>query len=98
HLHLHPFPTRRSSDLYRCTTATTPCAARAGNNNFLLREIRFRPILRRIDRPGCAPCRLRIAPGGLSNNRLVCLCRFAPHRTAARSEEHTSELESPCNL
>src|ERR1022692_5349388 len=24
--------------------------------------------------------------------------RTAPHRTAPRSEEHTSELQSPCNL
>src|SRR3989454_4668571 len=42
----------------------------------------------------CGECTLRINRGG----RLACMTRVASARTKERSEEHTSELQSPCNL
>src|SRR6478735_6989799 len=40
---------------------------------------------------------LPILPRRQHQNRDIAVHRFAAHRTA-RSEEHTSELQSPCNL
>src|SRR5256885_11039797 len=47
-----------------------------------------------------APCHghLRGRPRGLGVRRLPPHGRRHPHRALGRSEEHTSELQSPCNL
>src|SRR5688500_19559256 len=62
--HLHSFPTRRSSDLFRRAE-----------------EAALRELLRGAPRP------LVVALGG-----------GTLEREGTRSEEHTSELQSPCNL
>src|SRR5688500_20403422 len=72
-LHLHSFPTRRSSDLATTTATNTPAAITS-------------PVTtaRTFTSPGSAMVRST--------------AWTAPTSTLGRSEEHTSELQSPCNL
>src|SRR5688500_19727511 len=73
---LHPFPTRRSSDLG--IRAVLP-EANAGPG-----------------REGAEQCDASpgVAAAGVKSHRIRRLSR----RLGSRSEEHTSELQSPCNL
>src|SRR5205085_11994973 len=81
---LHSFPTRRSSDLTVSTRATA-------------RVRRYGPCRRQFEGSGaddtrsCTRCAVESEPGGRAMN-----CTFS--RSATRSEEHTSELQSQSNL
>src|SRR5207253_11325719 len=86
HLDLPPFPTRRSSDLWRrpsravaCTPtpASTPCGRSSRTP--------------RASRPSSSPtpCARRIR---------ACRSRSTTPRRSSRSEEHTSELQSRGHL
>src|SRR5207244_13452106 len=81
HLHLHSFPTRRSSDLARIFVRSLP--------------VRAEEDLRAADYPGVERLWLLALPR-------VPLARFSRARAApgatGRSEEHTSELQSPDHL
>src|SRR5205807_4030635 len=96
--HLPSFPTRRSSDLGNAMkwSAIEHCCRDSG-----------------FERPAiCTPSHLRAADGGwddpivaeVRKNRAELSARFngdmralGRYATEQRSEEHTSELQSPCN-
>src|SRR5205807_7668332 len=86
HRDLPSFPTRRSSDLFGCGGQTQHDLPR---RRLLLRRLRRqqRPTIRHgpVEHRTC-PFR-RPAPLGAVSQR-----------ERHRSEEHTSELQSPCNL
>src|SRR5437762_4641336 len=88
HHNLHSFPTRRSSDLKRCTRSSSaipnPCRRTGG--------IIFKPWLTATDRPGIQVSRPPSNPEAFLI-RLQC-----PAMARLRSEEHTSELQSPMYL
>src|SRR5205807_9713955 len=85
HLNLHPFPTRRSSDLL---SGVSGCRAQVTTQRSisvcLASSIACRRGVRDLSiRPRGIPLR------GRKRRRRQC---------NDRSEEHTSELQSPCNL
>src|SRR5205807_9878136 len=97
HPHLSSFPTRRSSDLGSC---------------FLHRRrvLRVRRRSRRLHLGFVLPLPARAMP---DQTVLACAMRYrratiaraclppchgVRHLSSTRSEEHTSELQSPCNL
>src|SRR5688572_26081480 len=95
HRHLHPFPTRRSSDLYfqnsrssasrgsSCTRAASPCSRTSSNRDIVAA---FRGQFSGTRRPA-------------GQGRRHCAHRRSRGRQGrARSEEHTSELQSQSNL
>src|SRR5205807_9425306 len=84
HPNLHPFPTRRSSDLVDRAWADWIAFERKfqGDNLRRVREQPITPYQQLVPR--------RWAP------RPACITTRAS--STARSEEHTSELQSPCNL
>src|SRR5205807_8752083 len=85
HRHLPSFPTRRSSDLP------------AGRGR--ARRGRRRPTLDRRARPrGRRPVAMNGPVRGLSPGMARTATFGDCPRTPPRSEEHTSELQSPCNL
>src|SRR5205807_8302052 len=92
HVHpraLHSFPTRRSSDL--------------GNQLVQLLEFVLRLFLtcnrnrRKRRLRNWVFCRLQ-GHGSRHLNRRFCQMNFLQVACWERSEEHTSELQSPCNL
>src|SRR5205807_9499563 len=95
HLALHSFPTRRSSDL-----RTVPHGWTAG---LLSPHRKGRPS---VGRRGTVrrPCHNTVLPKQRSrlNARLRMIAMMVLSAALAaepdRSEEHTSELQSPCNL
>src|SRR5205807_4244390 len=95
HCHLHSFPTRRSSDLFiaisshpaRIPGTLPPLSCRSGS----------RPI---CESSICGSL-LSMPASGLLHNRSPLKIEARRRRHAQlnlRSEEHTSELQSPCNL
>src|SRR5205807_10143735 len=92
---LHSFPTRRSSDL----TAFPNLPPQGFIANFFF--MRVWPLSsKRITRPVTAGLRTAVT---CSVDYCGLFAREAPSRStnsryAPRSEEHTSELQSPCNL
>src|SRR5205807_4190603 len=89
---LHSFPTRRSSDLIPVVASATPVHATAADKPLLdvLTAIRHRTTLDQAAAHGLLlpNCEHRLQPETTLRTRL----------RAYRSEEHTSELQSPCNL
>src|SRR5207248_10553542 len=86
--HLHSFPTRRSSDLTIPTPSTRPVSGSAR----IFVSPSLRPSVRA--RPEAAHSRLAIftvRPTRAASDSV------SPHQ-ATRSEEHTSELQSPYDL
>src|SRR5207249_7457635 len=81
--HLHPFPTRRSSDLAPCWAIPTSTASPRSPSRCPRRPRCCGPISRRRSRATARPAR--------AASRRRC-----PHRR--RSEEHTSELQSRFDL
>src|SRR5205807_3879425 len=91
HRDLHSFPTRRSSDLGGSPTKVMPCFVAPGT--FTLTTVR----------PQCPRTSRR-------TSTMLWVGAFQKHRPSrripprirptctSRSEEHTSELQSPCNL
>src|SRR5205807_10141838 len=92
---IHTFPTRRSSDLGKGVVLITP-----GEQCSYADVYEWQP---QIGRPFTYP--LFAAPGGrhlepvqLHEKGLANGAQVWPQVTPRRSEEHTSELQSPCNL
>src|SRR5205807_9991803 len=90
HLDLHSFPTRRSSDLHHSSgwPAKPSSAISQCNRRRLARASwseKERLSASRFSK------RSRCASSVTSSNS-------EPIHSASRSEEHTSELQSPCNL
>src|SRR5205807_8790798 len=82
---LHSFPTRRSSDL---KTSAIPDPVRSfARNRVSLAFFRPHPALRGRSLP---------VPGSVGWGRKKCKGDSFSRET--RSEEHTSELQSPCNI
>src|SRR5690348_17593674 len=77
---LHPFPTRRSSDLERRIRRRRGSARGGGTGTGSRRARRPRPRTRRRRGPRTSTARRSRPP------------------SATRSEEHTSELQSPVHL
>src|SRR5205807_3963465 len=88
--HLHSFPTRRSSDL----------AIEGPQARLPLKDVAL-PILHFHIRNIVAETALQVM-GVVGINHLLddvhLLCPPLVRRNGSRSEEHTSELQSPCNL
>src|SRR5207244_11736833 len=87
--HLHPFPTRRSSDLRR--RYRDPASASDGS---ALPGCGRGPVPTRCQEP--QPVAARLAKSAHSPSRLTCPTSNAD--VSFRSEEHTSELQSPDHL
>src|SRR5207244_8663597 len=86
HRHLHSFPTRRSSDLSRVMART-----------FVRRIFRRRPdsnVLCISPRAATSDRRL----WNVSAREPTCTAPLQASKFAVRSEEHTSELQSPDHL
>src|SRR5205807_5492126 len=82
HLHLHSFPTRRSSDLgLRFVNPSKPLMAELASHHHLKTRV--------FESSGCH--RVARQEYGTRHGWFAAL-------NALRSEEHTSELQSPCNL
>src|SRR5688500_19611551 len=80
----------------RCPVPGSPLAGRWCNGRMIeLRLLTFNTLMRGDVRP-----RLRALAAVLDRSRydVVCLQEVLLRRHARRSEEHTSELQSPCNL
>src|SRR5205807_10048496 len=80
---LHSFPTRRSSDLRSGSRRTAVKAS-----SFLIEKSRWRSLIR-VSSPFAFESSARALSEYLA---------LAAASSASRSEEHTSELQSPCNL
>src|SRR5205807_10049002 len=93
HRTLHPFPTRRSSDLTR-KRGTRPKCWRGGR----LRELIWQTPV--IDLPNHlqGTIGLRGARHKKADPWSATTSPMTPRWEPSRSEEHTSELQSPCNL
>src|SRR5205807_9328443 len=87
-LHLHSFPTRRSSDLRPWVRERRAARRRRGRSLHLFQGPRRFPVASHCSR---VASKLRSVP--LAEQR-----RGVPRAAHPRSEEHTSELQSPCNL
>src|SRR5205807_9921646 len=90
HCDLHSFPTRRSSDLTRsfagCPASLSTTRHATTSKSFWLTHRTSRPtcaITSQASAPTCARC---------------WRSSTSTTRSASRSEEHTSELQSPCKL
>src|SRR5205807_8426364 len=92
----HPFPTRRSSDLasaeqYKTVgEAVADCRLVLGTTAVRHRELQH-PV-RRLDEGA------RLIRKCLKSQRVALLFGSEKTGLSNRSEEHTSELQSPCNL
>src|SRR5207248_9559974 len=92
HLILHSFPTRRSSDLEMAGHAAIPC----GDDTAAWSRVRARDRTAPHDRADVRPLRR----GAVSRRRAARVTPDTPRRNgmSRRSEEHTSELQSPYDL
>src|SRR5205807_4484832 len=86
--HSHPSPTRRSSDLSFIRPKTTP-TSRPATRLSTWRASDWRTLTRWPT----ASTGARTA-----GSMVLTAARFPPTSNGPRSEEHTSELQSPCNL
>src|SRR5205807_10447911 len=86
HQDLHSFPTRRSSDLRRPGGVQLQLEPRPLTSEILLELL-----------GGGGEC-LGIVICGGERRRRAWEVQAAQHPVGVRSEEHTSELQSPCNL
>src|SRR5205807_8596270 len=92
---LRPFPTRRSSDL---SVRRSPMAVSAPTSERPVGAGRSEgeaPLVARSAPPWAGPASLAAAVVVLT---YAIFAHGAAAEPAARSEEHTSELQSPCNL
>src|SRR5688500_19381747 len=83
-LHSHPFPTRRSSDLNPCAPAPSTTTV-LSSGSVIARNRWTSTASVSTDEPSRS-----LTSAGNAKARSA--------GTATRSEEHTSELQSPCNL
>src|SRR5207249_10730703 len=90
HLHLHSFPTRRSSDLPLSTT-------RSSSLRLPTSMVRFRNCCPFWIYTVGLPCSRKLAREGISNT-LGCFSTMISQLALMRSEEHTSELQSRFDL
>src|SRR5205807_10414364 len=86
----HSYPTRRSSDLRACRE----------EGEGLGRQARLKRWMKKLLFAFLALCALSAAGQGYPQRPIRMIVPFAAGGTtdALRSEEHTSELQSPCNL
>src|SRR5205807_10644009 len=95
HPHLHSFPTRRSSDLnplVQIKSKEPASFARLSAVRNLERKNERHPVCTLDWRESTHPC------GDRLKNSCSAVSRSVSPREEIRSEEHTSELQSPCNL
>src|SRR5205807_7174680 len=86
---LHSFPTRRSSDL-------APQTRRSWHSK--CRLSRIFPCIRRVEAGRLLNSPRAIVTGSAPRATSSAAARRARSDVLSRSEEHTSELQSPCNL
>src|SRR5207244_13640385 len=93
HSDLHPFPTRRSSDLYTGACVETANACNA------IKESVVAPAAESVGagKPVADRPRLRLCPSG-ANRVSIADQQNQLSTIHDRSEEHTSELQSPDHL
>src|SRR5205807_10236348 len=94
---LQSFPTRRSSDLEREVEHQHDAQAHHPRHEFRLR--RANPAVRSnepVENAPCASHRRAASRRNTTPNSLADMTRCS--LDSLRSEEHTSELQSPCNL
>src|SRR5205807_9368880 len=89
-LALHSFPTRRSSDLPGAALVKTAALIKEQPKNPYFQELRG-DILMKINKP-------KDAADAYAKAVSLDPTRSGLLMVALRSEEHTSELQSPCNL
>src|SRR5205807_10604142 len=94
-LNLHPFPTRRSSDLERPVpdpraTHGTPASKQVRTTERTSAEVPGSTAASGVWRRWASPSERYVAS--------VSGCVSTCSEPQIRSEEHTSELQSPCNL
>src|SRR5205807_9518352 len=90
HRDLHSFPTRRSSDLESGQRSDTTTVGAAEGAMEWGKHFKIRPL----NKDDAFPQRVSRAGGGAAPTVAV----YRIQTSDARSEEHTSELQSPCNL
>src|SRR5205807_8191545 len=88
---LHSFPTRRSSDLSSYPTYSAPAAFAASAAGPLLANTSTRTVLP-------LPCGSGTVPRTIWSDCFGSTPSRNARSIVSRSEEHTSELQSPCNL
>src|SRR5205807_8868597 len=98
HRYLHSFPTRRSSDLVECDSIRmrNPCFCATLIHGSMRLAAATLPVRKASSRLGIDPALVVLMCSGarkpsISFSVVKCEPLF-------RSEEHTSELQSPCNL
>src|SRR5207302_11225575 len=89
HLHLHSFPTRRSSDLF-LQSGIDKVVDRRGNLEFLQGHFAKSPLSGMVPLLVTLITILEVLAGGLS----AIGCALIVFTHSSRSEEHTSELQS----
>src|SRR5206468_4395728 len=92
HLHPHPFPTRRSSDLFTQTNRTPTCWTSSSHRLPFSSTTRYGALS-----SGCKRYRRchRISP---ARTRQLRFASIRADSSSTRSEEHTSELQSRSDL
>src|SRR5207249_9807150 len=95
--HLHPFPTRRSSDLFNRkyrSSRNHPDATPRSRSRLLAATTRTSTVVGRV-----APTRWKLLSCRTRSSLLWCSGRSSPTSSRKiRSEEHTSELQSRFDL
>src|SRR5205807_10410279 len=95
--HLHSFPTRRSSDLISISQKSSGNNPRSTVGTITEIYDFLRVLYARVGHGHCPKCGKPIT----AQTREQIIARILALETGtqfARSEEHTSELQSPCNL
>src|SRR5205807_7657116 len=90
---LPPFPTRRASDLFISASSAIPSSHEGSSSGIGERPNRINvdPYCRAHSIATCA-----VTPRAPPEMTIECARQYGS--TLIRSEEHTSELQSPCNL
>src|SRR5205807_8313986 len=94
HLHPHSFPTRRSSDL----TLDKGRVVQGNFDTYPVVRMPEAPAVEVYIVPSSDPQGGAGEPGVPPIAPAVCNAIFAATGKRIRSEEHTSELQSPCNI
>src|SRR5205807_8016377 len=96
HPSLHSFPTRRSSDLPLAEILELPVALH--RVELALDHLPRQPVWRLVREPLAGPNLAHLHVAERVADQRPSLLVSLDHLELHRSEEHTSELQSPCNL